>query len=235
MADTTNLSLPLVAAAQAQKHITVNEALVRLDGLAQLRLLSRSMAIPPLAADGDAYGVPVGGQNGWTGRDGEVAVFSNGGWVFATPKTGWRAWIVDEAIPAMFDGLDWVGGAVSASPSGAVSRFQSVELVHSLTSGAVSTTSAFIPANSLVFGVTGRVTSAITGSLSTFELGVSGSSNRYGSGLGIGAGSYAQGLTGSPLAYYGATSLELTATGGTFDGGGAITLVAHCFSMTPPT
>ena len=50
MADqTSNLSLPFIMPAQAQKHVTVNEALVRLDGLAQLRLQSISVTTPPVA------------------------------------------------------------------------------------------------------------------------------------------------------------------------------------------
>ncbi len=36
--ETTQLKLPLLQASQAQKHVTVNAALMRLDGLAQLRL-----------------------------------------------------------------------------------------------------------------------------------------------------------------------------------------------------
>ena len=35
MTDTANLLLPLLQAAQAQKHVTVNEALLRLDALVQ--------------------------------------------------------------------------------------------------------------------------------------------------------------------------------------------------------
>ena len=35
MASTAQLALPLVAPAQAQKHVTVNEALARLDAAAQ--------------------------------------------------------------------------------------------------------------------------------------------------------------------------------------------------------
>ena len=46
MTDTSNLTLPLLAAAQAQKHVTVNEALQRLDGVVQLTLRSRSEATP---------------------------------------------------------------------------------------------------------------------------------------------------------------------------------------------
>jgi len=234
MAETTNLSLPLIAAAQAQKHVTVNEALVRLDGLAQLRLISRTTSIPPVAVDGATYGVPAAAQGAWAGQDGKVAVWSNGGWVFASPLSGWRAFIVDEAMPAMHDGSTWVAGAVAATASGAVSSFEAIEIAHQMTAGATSQTAGLIPSNTLVFGVTGRVTTAITGGAANWELGVAGSSNRYGSGLGTGAGSYVLGLTGSPLAYYADTPLVLTATGGTFDGGGSVTLAAHVFRMTPP-
>ena len=235
MADTANFGLPLLAAAQAQKHITVNEALVRLDGLAQLRLLSRAVTVPPVAVDGDTFGVPTGAQSAWVGHEGDLAIFSNGGWVYVTPLSGWRAWIVDEASPAMHDGSDWVTGAVAASPSGAVSRFEAIEISHSVSAGSSSTTAAFIPANCLVFGVTGRVTTTISGSAASWELGVSGSSNRYGSGLGTAAGSYVDGLTSSPLAYYAATQLELTPSGGNFGGAGDVTLVAHVFRMTLPS
>ena len=101
MADTSNLNLPLIAAAQAQKHITVNEALVRLDGLTQLRLLSRTADVPASASDGQSFGVPNGATGAWAGQDGAVAIFSKGGWVFASPVTGWRAYIVDEGSTAM--------------------------------------------------------------------------------------------------------------------------------------
>jgi hypothetical protein len=61
MTDTANLALPLVQPAQAQKHVTVNEALARIDGLAQLTLQSVSETVPPVSpAEGTAYGVPSG-------------------------------------------------------------------------------------------------------------------------------------------------------------------------------
>ena len=61
MSNTPRLGLPLLQAAQAQKYVTVNEALVLLDGVGQLSLLSAETTLPPaLANDGDCYGVPVG-------------------------------------------------------------------------------------------------------------------------------------------------------------------------------
>ena len=47
MANTTHLQLPLLAAAQAQKHVTYNEAIQRLDGLVQLSVKDRDLISPP--------------------------------------------------------------------------------------------------------------------------------------------------------------------------------------------
>jgi hypothetical protein len=51
-----------VAAGQAQKHITVNEALGKLDGLVQLAVQSRTVAAQPAspADGGDAWILPSG-------------------------------------------------------------------------------------------------------------------------------------------------------------------------------
>ena len=50
MTDTPQMSLPLLAPAQAQKHVTVNEALARIDALTHLVLSSVSVASPPVSA-----------------------------------------------------------------------------------------------------------------------------------------------------------------------------------------
>ena len=92
MSETPILNLPLVQAAQAQKHVTVNEGLIRLDALAQISLASISVTEPPVApGDGLCHGVPTGATGAWAGREGDVAIASNGGWVFVSPKAGWRA------------------------------------------------------------------------------------------------------------------------------------------------
>jgi hypothetical protein len=89
MTDTANLGLPLVQPAQAQKHVTVNEALARIDGLAQLTLVSVSETVPPVSpAEGTAYGVPAGAVNAWAGQAGHVAVVIGGGWVFVPARHG---------------------------------------------------------------------------------------------------------------------------------------------------
>ena len=59
------LGLPYLAAGQMQKHVTLNEALTRLDALVQLRVESLAIADPPgEPEDGRIYILPVGGGTG---------------------------------------------------------------------------------------------------------------------------------------------------------------------------
>ena len=58
-----------VLPAQAQKHVTVNEALARLDAAAQLRVVSFAETTPPPSAvDGAGYAVPAGASGAWAGQ-----------------------------------------------------------------------------------------------------------------------------------------------------------------------
>ena len=235
MARTTQLDLPLVAPAQAQKHVTVNEALARLDAAAQLRLVSLALQEPPAAAaDGESYLVPAGATGEWAGSAGRIAIRSNGGWTYLAPKAGWRAWDEGLAAHRTFDGTGWVADAVAVSPHGAAVRWRVIEFDHSVTPGASNATSVAIPSHAQVAGVTGRVVEALTGTgLNAWRAGVGGADNRYGSGLGIGLNSYLIGLSGTPVTYYEATPLILSAEGGTF-GAGVIRLAVHVLELEPP-
>ncbi len=232
MPETAKLGLPLVAPAQAQKHVTVNESLTRLDALVQLSLESVGGTLPPSSpGEGEAHSVGAGATGAWTGQDGQVAVYANGGWVFLSPQTGWQGWSGGTRV--QFDGVDWIEGAGALSVNGAGFVHRTIELDHAVAAGASSAVSAAVPANTIVYGVSGRVLSAIGGATS-FEVGVSGSTDRYGSGIGVGAGAWLRGMTGSPLAYYADTDLLLTAQGGSFDGSGTLRLAVHFAELTLP-
>ncbi|OSP54334.1 DUF2793 domain-containing protein [Pseudoruegeria sp. SK021] len=234
MTKTENLNLPLVQASQAQKHVTVNEAFALLDGLCQMTLESLSISQPPITAiDGQAWGVPVGASAEWATEQGKLAVFCNGGWLFVSPQAGWRGWVKDMSQPVLHDGSTWVAAGVALSPNGAATLIDVIEFDLDLTPGTNVTSAAIIPASSVVFGVTGRVLQAISGSLTSWRLGVASSSNRYGSGLGIAEGSTAMGLTGQPLAYYVDTALSLEAEGGAFTSG-QIRLAVHLLRLGIP-
>lgn len=234
MAETSNLGLPLVAPAQAQKHVTVNESLLRLDALTQLVLQSVGNFTPPGSPnEGDVHSVGAGATGLWAGQDGDVAIYQNGGWAFVTPVAGWKGWLVSSGSSVTFDGVDWIVGAGALSANGAGFVHRTIEVDHVVGSGADSTISSVIPANTVVYGVTGLVLADIGGA-STFEVGISGATNRYGSGIGTVSGAWLRGLSSSPLTYYSETDLVLTAAGGTFNGTGTLRLAVHLAELTLP-
>ncbi len=237
MGETANLGLALLQPAQAQKHVTVNEALVRLDALAKGVLVSRQMATPPTeAADGAVWAVPEGPTGDWAGREGQLAIATGGGWSFVTPREGWRAYVLDEGAALLHDGTRWTPEAAAptaSSPSGARTRIEVVDLDHRVGSGPVSETEAVIPRGAIVLGVTARVVEEITGTATTWRLGSPGFSDRFGSGLGTQAGSYAEGVLGTPTTYYTAERLKMTAMDGSF-AGGRVRFAVHCLRLSVP-
>ena len=108
MSESPSLMLPLLAAEQAQKHVTMNEALGLLDALVQLSVKDRHLTAPPASpADGDRYIVAAGATGAWAGKSNHVAIRQNGGWIFRPPREGWRCWVDDENVLLIFDGAAW--------------------------------------------------------------------------------------------------------------------------------
>ena len=120
MDTTPNLSLPYIMAAQAQKHVTHNEAIRTLDAILQLAVLDRDLAAPPASpVDGNRYIVAASPTGAWTGQAGRIAAYQDGAWAFFTAREGWLAWIADENALAAFDGTAWIaaaGGSVNPTP-----------------------------------------------------------------------------------------------------------------------
>ncbi|MGO4704509.1 DUF2793 domain-containing protein [Microvirga sp. 2MCAF38] len=108
MSNTKNLNLPLLAAAQAQKHVTHNEALAALDALVHLAVIERGRtAAPASPAEGDRYLVGSASTGDFSGHDGEIAFFDLGAWRFLKPRKGWRAYVEVEERIVVYDGLLW--------------------------------------------------------------------------------------------------------------------------------
>ncbi|MDA8747782.1 DUF2793 domain-containing protein [Litoreibacter sp.] len=236
MSETAKLRLPLIASAQAQKHITVNEALARIDATAQLSVESRMLNAPPfVVSEGECYLIGPGATDTWVGQDGKMATYLNGGWVFIDPLFGWQVWVDDEAVRLTFDGVTWIENMLAVSVNRAALRAEVVETDFVLSGGGATEDTGFvIPAHTSVLAVTGRVLSEITGDLVDWSLGVDGMETRYGSGLGISVGSWLRGVTGQPVAYYTPTGLRLTANGGNF-AGGTVRLAVHLMQFDVPT
>ena len=234
MSETTSLKLPLLQPSQAQKHVTVNEALVRLDGLAQITLQSRQTSTPPaVPSDGACYAVPGGAMLEWSGRDGMLAIASNGGWVFVPPMDGWSCWVVDEHVGATFLQGDWRAGVIGCAPNGAGSRFVVAEAEHEIVAGTEQFIDLPIPANSMVFACSARVAEAVSGTLTSWEMDIAGQSITFGSGMGLGVGSYCTGLLSSPTTLYSADQPRIAPVGGDF-AGGRLLLAAHYYRIDLP-
>ena len=117
MSNTTKLILPMIEAAQAQKHVTHNEALLTLDAVVQLSVADRDLADPPSGpADGDSYIVPAAASGAWAGNGGNLATWQDGTWRIRTPRTGWLAWVEDERCLCVFDGAAWLSLVQAVDP-----------------------------------------------------------------------------------------------------------------------
>ncbi|KQV38119.1 MULTISPECIES: DUF2793 domain-containing protein [unclassified Rhizobium] len=105
MSETTaNLEMPYILPSQAQKHVTHNEALQRLDAVTQLTITA-SLATPPATpAEGDCYFVAASPTGAFSGKSGKLAFRQDGSWIFITPKRGWRAWFVADDSLKIHDG-----------------------------------------------------------------------------------------------------------------------------------
>ncbi len=107
-----SLALPLIQAAQAQKHVTHNEAVELLDLLVQLVVQAFDATTPPgTASEGQAWTIGAGASGAWSGRTGQIASWRGGGWLFVIPSPGWRAWGLTEAEIRVYSGANWVASA----------------------------------------------------------------------------------------------------------------------------
>lgn len=232
--ETPRLGLPLIQPAQAQKHVTVNEALIRLDALANLVIEAIGAVMPPVTAPEGAcwvVGAPASGE--WQGQGGTIAIRANGGWVHVVPPAGLRG-MMRTGAPVVFDGEDWQIGALSVTPSGAGIGAQSLEASVVPAAGGRAASGLYMPAGVLIIGVTARVTAALSGDLASWSLGTGDAVDRFGSGLGIGAGSWCRGILSQPMVYWSPESLDLIAEGGDFGGEGAVTVAIHWLELALP-
>lgn len=106
---TANLRMPYILPAQAQKHVTHNEAIRMLDVIAQAGALDRDLTTPPPApGEGDTYIVATSASGDWIGHDHSLAAWQDGAWAFYEPQTGWLVWIADENTLVVWDGAAWI-------------------------------------------------------------------------------------------------------------------------------
>ncbi len=111
MGDTIRLGLPLLSAGQAQKEVTHNEALLAIDRLLHIAVLTRGLNTPPPSpVAGSIYIIGPVPTGAWSGQAGRLASHDGFGWTIVAPVRGCLAWIVDEASFAVFDTVWSQGG-----------------------------------------------------------------------------------------------------------------------------
>lgn len=242
MVMSSKLHLPYLEASQSQKHVTVNEVTRLLDALVQAVVASRSTSVEPGApSDGDLYIMPAGktGTNWGVQTDLHIAYYRDGAWEFITPAAGWIFYVADESDYVAYTGSAWVPiselfetftAFKLTSTNGAAIELKVVEEEISV-SGATTDSTINIPNGAIVFNVSERVTTAITGATS-FSVGTASEPSKFGSGLWIGEGGTNIGAIG-PTAFYSDTPIRLTSAGGSFTGG-AVRIAIHYYMPTVP-
>ncbi|APE45037.1 hypothetical protein BOO69_17685 [Sulfitobacter alexandrii] len=109
-----SLALPYLQPAQAQKHVTHNEALRILDAVTQLSVLSATLDTPPaLPEEGDRHIVGPGATAAWAGQEHDIAIWVDSTWQFFAPRPGWRADVTPTGETLRFDGTVWVAPALA--------------------------------------------------------------------------------------------------------------------------
>ncbi|WP_170559474.1 DUF2793 domain-containing protein [Ruegeria atlantica] len=108
------LNLPFLQPSQAQKHVTHNEALRRLDLVVQLSVMSTDATTPPsVPAQGQLYALGSAPIGDWSGHAAELAAWLDNGWHFITPEMGWRAWDQENERLKVWNGSAWVEPATA--------------------------------------------------------------------------------------------------------------------------
>jgi len=101
------LNLPFIQQAQAQKHITHNEAIERLDLLVQLVVEGFAADTPPvLPQEGQIWALGAEPSGVWAGQGNMLAAWAGGGWLFLPPAEGWLA--TSASALRVWNGTSWV-------------------------------------------------------------------------------------------------------------------------------
>jgi hypothetical protein len=94
--------------AQAQKHVTHNEALQYLDALTQLVVESVGATLPPaVPEDGAIYALGAAPSGAWAGHANQLAYWAETAWLFFEPKEGWQAWDRATGAAYVFQSGQW--------------------------------------------------------------------------------------------------------------------------------
>lgn len=108
---TDRWKLPLLAAGQAQKEMTHNEALALIDLMVQPAVIAMALDTPPDTPEpGDCWVVGPAPSGAWTGWALALAGWTAGGWRFAPAREGMSVWNRASGSAAWFRDGAWRDG-----------------------------------------------------------------------------------------------------------------------------
>lgn len=116
METTERLGLPLLSPGQSQKELVHNEALLVLDAIVAGAVEEPPrITAPSNPQSGQAFIVAQSATGEWSGKDGQVAIFTVAGWRFQKPVDGQSMYVRVAGVRATYQAGVWDVGAVSAS------------------------------------------------------------------------------------------------------------------------
>jgi hypothetical protein len=116
MSETGRFKLPFILPGQAQKELFHNEALAVIDAALHPAVEGPALTVPPEApVEGQSWIIAAQATGAWSGRDGQIATWTQGGWRIIAPPPGMAAWDKKAAYWIQWRGTDWSGGDVTAS------------------------------------------------------------------------------------------------------------------------
>ena len=105
---TDRLRLPLMAAGQAQKEVTHNEALALLDVLVHASVIATGLTSPPATPlIGQCWLVGRGATGAWQGQDDALAAWTAAGWRFVSAFEGLALWSAARGRTLRFTNGSW--------------------------------------------------------------------------------------------------------------------------------
>ena len=114
--ESARFALPFIAAGQAQKELTHNEALALIDAGIGAAAESAGIDTPPAVPEiGQCWIIGDTLTGAWMGRAGTLACWTDGGWRFLGGIEGLAVWIKDQQLWAVREADGWAFGELRAA------------------------------------------------------------------------------------------------------------------------
>lgn len=115
---TDKLALDYIMPGQAQKHVTVNEALRKLDILVQANVIDWNIETPPQdPLNGNSYIIGDTPDGAWSDKANNLVTYSDNAWVYLVPQKGWCVWLCSQNHHIIFNGQNWEAAVTTGSAS----------------------------------------------------------------------------------------------------------------------